>query len=213
MFHITRQGDLPDVEPRIVLIKRGENGWPELSDEELNQRLDVIRNSLTLDDLREQNDVAAYRQFYWRLGIDPTKKRPSAEALVRRIIAGKPFPRINPIVDRYNLISAEMRVSLGAFSVDHLLDNELVLRMAEKGEKFLGIGFPEPKPCSGKELVLSVSDEIIALYPYRDSHNSRIRGDDSAVLFVLCAVPGIDENRIEGAADALISEFIGSKGS
>ena len=209
MFEITREGELPEVEPRMILINRGEKGWPELRDDELNQRLDEIRKGITIEELRELPDVAAYRQFYWRLGIDPTKKRPSAEALVRRILGGKPFPRINPIVDRYNLISAEMRVSLGAFSVDYLPSKELVLRMAKQGENFLGIGFPEPKPCSGKELVLSVADEIIALYPYRDSHKSRIRGDDSAVLFVLCVVPGIENDRIKGAAEALISEFMG----
>ena len=209
MFYITREGELPEVVPRILLIERSEEGWPVIDEEELEQRLEVIRNSVTLEDLREEADVAAYRQFYWRLGIDPTKRRPSAEALVRRIIAGKPFPRINPIVDRYNLISAENRVSLGAFSVDYLINKELVLRMAKQDEPFLGIGFPEPKPCTGKELVLAVANEIIALYPYRDSHNSRIRGNDSSVLFVLCVVPGVEESRIEMAANALVSEFMG----
>ncbi|MDP7312218.1 MAG: phenylalanine--tRNA ligase beta subunit-related protein [Candidatus Thalassarchaeaceae archaeon] len=209
MFHITREGDLPKVEPRILLIERGEGGWPVLDEEDLEQRLEVIRNSVSLEELRKEPDVAAYRQFYWRLGIDPTKRRPSAEALVRRIVAGKPFPRINPIVDRYNLISAENRVSLGAFSVDYLADKELVLRMANQDELFLGIGFPEAKPCTGQELVLAVAEEIIALYPYRDSHNSRIRGNDSSVLFVLCVVPGVEESRIEMAANALVSEFTG----
>ncbi len=209
MYRITREGQLPEVEPRIILIERGEKGWPILDEGELEQRLDAIRNSASLEDLREEPDVAAYRQFYWRLGIDPTKRRPSAEALVRRIIAGKPFPRINPIVDRYNLISAENRVSLGAFSADHLACKELVLRMAKQDEPFLGIGFSEAKPCSGQELVLSVEGEIIALYPYRDSHNSRIRGNDSAVLFVLCVVPGIEESRIDRAANSLVSEFLG----
>jgi len=209
MFHITCEGDLPKVEPRILLIERGEGGWPVLDEEDLEQRLEVIRNSVSLEELRKEPDVAAYRQFYWRLGIDPTKRRPSAEALVRRIIAGKPFPRINPIVDRYNLISAENRVSLGAFSVDYLADKELVLRMANQDELFLGIGFSEAKPCTGQELVLAVAEEIIALYPYRDSHNSRIRGNDSSVLFVLCVVPGVEESRIEMAANALVSEFMG----
>ena len=209
MFHITREGDLPKVEPRILLIERGEGGWPVLDEEDLEQRLEVIRNSVSLEELRKEPDVAAYRQFYWRLGIDPTKRRPSAEALVRRIISGKPFPRINPIVDRYNLISAENRVSLGAFSVDYLADKELILRMANQDELFLGIGFPEAKPCTGQELVLAAAEEIIALYPYRDSHNSRIRGNDSSVLFVLCVVPGVEESRIEMAAKALVSEFSG----
>ncbi|HIG19864.1 MAG TPA: hypothetical protein EYQ78_03710 [Candidatus Poseidoniales archaeon] len=207
VYHIERVGDLPDVDPRLLLIQKPSTGWPPLEEEELESRLAVIRNSSTLENLRNQPDIAAYRQFYWRLGIDPTKRRPSAEALVRRIIAGKPFPRINPIVDRYNLISAENRISIGALSTDHLSDTKLTMRMARQNEPFLGIGFPEPKPCTGQELVLSVADQIIALYPYRDSHNTRIRGDDSAVLFTLCEVPGIEESQIEMAAQSLKSEF------
>jgi DNA/RNA-binding domain of Phe-tRNA-synthetase-like protein len=195
------------VEPRLVLIKRPPTGWPSISDEELNNRLSAIRSTATLEQLRDQPDIAAYRQFYWRLGIDPTKRRPSAEALVRRIIADKPFPRINPIVDRYNLISAENRISLGALSTDHLAEQKLTMRMAQPQEPFLGIGFPEPKPCTGQELVLSVAGEIIALYPYRDSHKTRIRGDDSAVLFTLCSVPGIENERLVATEKSLLEEF------
>ncbi len=206
-YTLERVGDLPNVDPRLLLIQKPSNGWPPLDEEELESRLEGIRNSSTLEQLRDQPDIAAYRQFYWRLGIDPTKRRPSAEALVRRIIAGKPFPRINPIVDRYNLISAENRISIGALSTDYLSDTKLTLRMAQQNEPFMGIGFQEPKPCTGQELVLSVAGEIIALYPYRDSHNTRIRGDDSAVLFTLCEVPELDESRIDNAGKSLKSEF------
>ncbi len=206
-YHLNRSGEVPDVEPTLILIKRPESGWPILSDEDLESRLAVICESITLEELKSEPDVAAYRQFYWRLGIDPTKRRPSAEALVRRIIAGKPFPRINPIVDRYNLISAENRVSIGGFSQDHLTSTEITLRMAAESEPFLGIGFPEPKPCKGSELVLSVGEEIIALYPYRDSHKTRIRGDDSAVLFTICQVPGLDIERVKSVESALLAEF------
>lgn len=207
MFHITREGELPEVEPRLILIERGKDGWPKLDDEELKKRLEVISNSVTLEELREESDISAYRKFYWGLGIDPTKKRPSSEALVRRIIAGKPFPRINSIVDRYNLISAENRVSLGAFSADYLTNKEIIMRLAKEHEPFFGIGYSESKPCVGNELALVVDDEIIALYPYRDSHNSRIMGDDAAVLFTLCAVPGLEISRIDAAEKALLSEF------
>ncbi len=206
-YHLERIGDLPDVSPRLLLIQKPATGWLPLGEDELESRLEAIRNSSTLEELRDQPDIAAYRQFYWRLGIDPTKRRPSAEALVRRIIAGKPFPRINPIVDRYNLISAENRISIGALSTDYLGDTKLTMRKAEQNEPFLGIGFREPKPCTGQELVLSMNGEIIALYPYRDSHNTRIRGNDSAILFTLCDVPGLEESQIEKSAQSLKSEF------
>ena len=64
MFEITREGELPEVEPRMILINRGEKGWPELSDDELYQRLDEIRKGITIEELRELTDVASYRQFY-----------------------------------------------------------------------------------------------------------------------------------------------------
>ena len=34
MFHITREGELPEVEPRLILIERGKDGWPKLDDDE-----------------------------------------------------------------------------------------------------------------------------------------------------------------------------------
>ena len=206
-FSLSIEGDVPDVNPRLLYIERPDAGWLNLEDVEVAERIEALADSVSLEELRHQPEVAAYRKFYWSLGIDPTKRRPSAEALLRRIIAGKPFPRINPIVDRYNLISAENRLSIGGFSGDHLRSEGLVLRMARGGEPFLGIGFPEPKPCSGEELVLAVSGEIIALYPYRDSHQTRIRGDDSAILFTLCDVPGLESSRIESAASALVREL------
>jgi len=211
VFTLSRAEDAPAVEPRLLYVEQPETGWPTLEEEELESRLAVIRDSVTLEALREEPDVAAYRQFYWRLGIDPTKRRPSAEALNRRIIAGKPFPRINPVVDRYNLVSAEHRVSIGGFNVPALealtTSREVTLRMAVEGEEFLGIGFPEPKPLTGKEVVLSADGFPFALYPYRDSHETRIRGDDPACLFTFCAVPGLEESRIEAAVAALTSEF------
>lgn len=206
-FTLIRRGEIPEVEPKLLHIKRPEAGWPPLSDEEVARRVEALADSVSLEQLRLEPEVAAYRKFYWSLGIDPTKRRPSSEALLRRIIAGKPFPRINPLVDRYNLISAENRVSIGGFSVEHLTDSEIVMRMASSGEPFLGIGFLEPKPCTGEELVLEVGGEIIALYPYRDSHPTRIRGDDSSLLFTICAVPSLPEARISTAEKALLNEF------
>jgi len=49
--------------------------------------------------LKNDSVVRAYRDFYWRIGIDPTKTRPSGEALRRRLARGNRFPRINIVVD------------------------------------------------------------------------------------------------------------------
>ncbi|MCD6591402.1 MAG: hypothetical protein J7K78_00090, partial [Thaumarchaeota archaeon] len=57
-----------------------------------------IRSRFRLEDLKDEPLIRAYRDFFWRIGIDPTKIRPASEALIRRILSGKGLPRINTLV-------------------------------------------------------------------------------------------------------------------
>src|SRR4030067_3044100 len=52
-----------------------------------------VRASYTLESVKDVPELRAYRDFFWRVGIDPTKTRPAAEALVRRIPGGEAAPR------------------------------------------------------------------------------------------------------------------------
>jgi len=75
--------------------------------EAIAKALSVISASASLEGLKEDPVVRAYRDFYWRLGIDPTKVRPSSEALARRALRGE-FPRVSPLVDAGNVASIPM---------------------------------------------------------------------------------------------------------
>src|SRR4051812_45352947 len=54
-------------------------------------------------------EIAAVRTMYKRVGIDPTRTRPSSEALLRRVRKGEPLPRINSMVDVCNWCSFEFQ--------------------------------------------------------------------------------------------------------
>ena len=58
-------------------------------------------------------EVAAVRTMYKRVGLDPTKTRPSSEALLRRVRKGDPLPRINSMVDVCNWCSLEFQLPYG----------------------------------------------------------------------------------------------------
>src|SRR5439155_13775077 len=49
--------------------------------------------------------VAEARALFHALDLDPTKTRPSSEALLRRVLQGKGLPQVNPAVDVCNLCS------------------------------------------------------------------------------------------------------------
>jgi len=143
--------------------------------------------------------IRAYRDFYWRyLNIDPTKIRPSGEALARRVLQGKDIPRINNLVDAYNLASMRTFIAFGAYDLDEI-QLPLYFKIPNPGEEFLGIGMKEPKKLSGKELALYDQKGIIALYPYRDSERTKIRDKTKNVLLITCGVPGISRDKLNEA--------------
>jgi DNA/RNA-binding domain of Phe-tRNA-synthetase-like protein len=165
----------------------------------IDERVSEYRRLYALETLKDEPRLRAYRDFFWRVGVDPTKVRPAAEALLRRVIQGKPFPRINTLVDAYNLASAETRVALAAFD-QAKLRGDLRMRRSRPGEMFLGIGMDAPVTLTGMEVVCEDSDRLVAIYPYRDAEASKVTADTRDVRFLVCGVPGIPEDALREAA-------------
>ena len=84
-------------------------------------------------------DPARARALYRRFGIDPTKVRPSNEALLRRLKKGEPMPRVNSLVDVANAMSIQLQVPVGLYDLDKALGEELTIRLGREGESYTGI--------------------------------------------------------------------------
>jgi DNA/RNA-binding domain of Phe-tRNA-synthetase-like protein len=158
-----------------------------------------VRNDYNLDNVKDHPTFRAYRDFFWRIGIDPTKIRPAAEALIRRILAGKTLPCINTLVDSYNLASIKSRIALATFDADKLEGN-LLMRFSEEGEQFYGIGMEKHLVLKGGEIVVSDNKNLIAVYPYRDADNTKVTQKTENVTIVVCGVPGIPKETLENAS-------------
>ena len=163
------------------------------------ERAAHYRRTYALETLKDEPRLRAYRDFFWRVGIDPTKTRPAAEALLRRVIQGKPLPRINPVVDAYNLASMEARVALAAFDRARI-DRPLRMRRARAGEAFLGIGMDAPVTLTGVEVVCEDRRQLVAIYPYRDADAGKVTAGTREVYFLACGVPGIPEDALREAS-------------
>jgi len=79
-----------------------------------------VRAKYNIETLKDNPTVRAYRDFYWRLNIDPTKTRPSGEALLRRVLHGDELPQISTVVDAYNLASMKTIIPISGFDKDRL---------------------------------------------------------------------------------------------
>jgi len=102
-------------------------------DEPLAQAAEFARSA------EEAADVtAAVRTMYRRVGIDPTKTRPSSEALLRRVRKGDALPRINSLVDIVNWCSLESQLPFGLYDSANI-HGRVSLRLGREGEEYAGI--------------------------------------------------------------------------
>jgi DNA/RNA-binding domain of Phe-tRNA-synthetase-like protein len=165
-------------------------------------KLDVYKdtqNKWEVEKLRDDPEFRAYRDFFWKLGIDPTKNRPAAEALIRRVLRDRPIPKINTWVDAYNLVSITTAVPIASFDSD-LLEGNLLMREAKTGETFLGIAMDKPVVLSGGEAVIQDDKRLVAIYPYRDADYSKVSQDTKNVLMLMCGAPGITRTTLNASA-------------
>jgi DNA/RNA-binding domain of Phe-tRNA-synthetase-like protein len=129
--------------PRVALacvvgdVETG--GTPENLDGELRLCEEKILKLPEPKAVLESAAILATRAGYKALGKDPARYRGSAEALIRRVIAGKGLPRINNVVDVINLVSVESRLPIGLYDVAHV-QGDIVFRVGREGETYKGIG-------------------------------------------------------------------------
>lgn len=84
-------------------------------------------------------EIARVRAMYKRFGLDPTKVRPSSEALLRRVRKGDPLPRVNSLVDICNWCSVETQLPFGLYDYDKIEGDAVSLRVGAAGEGYDGI--------------------------------------------------------------------------
>lgn len=78
------------------------------------------------------------RSLYKALGLDPTKTRPSNEALLRRVLKGEALYVVNTLVDALNLVSLRAQLPFGLYDAGQLRP-PFVFRKGQPGESYEGI--------------------------------------------------------------------------
>lgn len=84
-------------------------------------------------------ELQAARELYRRTGEDPTKLRPSSEALLRRVLHGEALYRINSLVDTCNLCSLEFLLPIGLYDADRI-GGAVAVRLGRSGESYESLG-------------------------------------------------------------------------
>ncbi len=121
------------------------------------------------------------RDLYRRFGLDPTRVRPSSEALLRRMKKGESLPRVNSLVDVANALSVQLQVPVGLYDLGKVKGDELVIRLGRDGEAYPGIG-KEKVNVAGRLCVADAEGPIGN--PSADSARTMITTDTESAAWI-----------------------------
>jgi len=155
-------------------------------------------------------EVASVRTMYKRVGLDPTKTRPSNEALLRRVRKGDTIPRINAAVDIVNWCSLEFQLPYGLYD-SAKISGAVTMRLGREGESYPGIRKDDVN-VSGR---ITVADDIGAFgNPTSDSARTMVTPAATELLFVVYApieVPPAHLDRVVATTAERFGQILGGR--
>jgi DNA/RNA-binding domain of Phe-tRNA-synthetase-like protein len=157
-------------------------------------------------------EIAAVRTMYKRVGLDPTKTRPSSEALLRRVRRGDSLPRINSMVDVCNWCSLEFQLPYGLYDAAHIA-GDVELRIGRDGESYPGIRKDDVNV--GGRITLADATGPFG-NPTSDSARTMVTTATARALLVIFAPREVDERRLTTVLDSTstrMREFTGCRES
>ncbi|MBR4389194.1 MAG: hypothetical protein IKT00_08460 [Prevotella sp.] len=144
MFHIIVSKEIETVCPNFVgaAVEAFVENTPysEPLWQEINAMGEKFRATLTTESLKQLSGIEATRRVYRACGKDPSRYRPASEALIRRMLQGKPLYQRDTLVDLVNLASIAYGYSIGGFDADKIVGDTLSLGIGREGEPYEGIG-------------------------------------------------------------------------
>jgi DNA/RNA-binding domain of Phe-tRNA-synthetase-like protein len=143
--------------------------------------------------------LQGFRKLHDAVGRSNRRFPSSAESLVGLYQRKGIVPRINPVVDIYNLVSLETRLSLGAHDMRHV-SGDIRLRMTDGNERFMALGanVPEQVP-PGEYAYIDDSAEILCRLEHRQCQQSRVTAATRDVFCILQGHTGTPPAMLEAA--------------
>ncbi|MGC8916884.1 MAG: B3/B4 domain-containing protein [Thermoanaerobaculum sp.] len=161
-----------------------------------------VRASVKLEELAAHPTAAAMRKLFRQAGCDPTRWRPSSEALARRMLKGEELPAISPLVDLNNCLSLELLVPACVLAAG-TVTGPVTLRAGRAGETMDSLR--GPVSLEGKPLLADALGPFST--PITDSQRVKVSPETREAWLVAYLPRGVvGEGCVHGALQYLLSQ-------
>ena len=139
----------------------------------------------------------AARTIFRALGLDPTKRRPSSESLLRRALRDMEQPHVNNVVDALNLVSLRTLLPLGLYDAARI-GGDVTARVGRDGESYDALT-GKPLALAGRPLLADAQGPFGT--PITDSVRTSITPATTSAAVYLYAPLDADEGQLRDHAE------------
>ena len=186
----------PDLILGVIVAKNINNQEynPEIGQKLAEQEKLLPQN--ILGELREHPKIAAWREAYRKFGAKPKNYPPSVEALAKRVLKGHSLPRINKLVDLYNIISLKYLVPAGGENLDKTI-GDIHLTIADGDEEFIPIGENESRPPKSGEVIYKDERGVICRrFNWRESERCKFTEETKNAILIIEGLPPTNKKEL-----------------
>jgi DNA/RNA-binding domain of Phe-tRNA-synthetase-like protein len=149
------------------------------------QCIGKLKLELTPDFITADPVLAGFRNLHQKVGRSNRRFPSSPESLVSLFLVKGIIPKINPIVDLYNIVSLESRLALGAHDLASI-DGNVTLKLTDGTERFMPLGAVQPEPIAqGEYSYVDDSNEIICRLEHKQVEKTKVTKTTKAAFFII----------------------------
>jgi DNA/RNA-binding domain of Phe-tRNA-synthetase-like protein len=145
----------------------------------------LLSSWLSESEVANLPEIQAWQETYSIVGHKPKKNRPSAENLIRSVLAGNLGRSISPVVDIYLAAQLRWRLPIGGYDLSKTKGN-VVLRRSPGGERFRPIGSAtDGDPTKPGEVVYADDEGVLTRrWNWRDGDRAKITGESRSIVLM-----------------------------
>lgn len=170
----------------------------------INLFLENMRHDYMDKSVSDVPGITEWRQIFKAVGMDPSRYRPSSEALMRRVLQNKPLHWIHTGVDVNTFLSLQFGLPVGLYNRD-FIEGDVTLRLGREDETYEGLNGREIS-CAGKLVLADAKGPFGS--PFVDSVRTSVAEDATRLLHVFFIYPRFDrwtdEQLLHSAGDMFI---------
>ena len=157
--------------------------------------------------VQEHPRIAPWRETWASLGLSARKYPSSIEALARRVLSGRPLPRISPLVDLYNAVSLRYRIPMGGHDADTFV-GAVRLGPTRGGEPFRPMFSQELNRVEAGEIAYMDGAEVLTRHwAWRQCHKDRITPQTRSVFIPIDGLPVVGKEVVRAAAEEVAAHL------